>query len=130
MIVQCCTSALKSGHNMVFPGLVVNCEIPVYTVSLHWDRFTTEGKEAKGTGAPKKAVRCGVESVLRFFPFIPSIQRSLFGNPLCFIVPGNCFEVSFQSNISLSGPCSFISKSRSENFPFVWDLVTKCESFL
>lgn len=29
MIVQCCTSSLKSGHYMVFPGLVVNCEIPV-----------------------------------------------------------------------------------------------------
>lgn len=59
MIVQCCTSSLKSGHEMVFPALVVKSEIPVYVVSL--DHFTTEGKEANGTGAPKKVVRCGVE---------------------------------------------------------------------
>lgn len=85
-------------------------------------------EERNGTGAPEKAVRCGGES--ENFSFHPPIQRSLFGNPLCFIVPGNCFEVSFQSNISLSGPCSFISKSQSENFPFVWDLITKNESFL
>lgn len=60
MIVLCCTSSPKSGHYTVFSGLVVNCEIPVYTVSLRWDRFTTEGKEPNGTDAPEKAVRCGV----------------------------------------------------------------------
>lgn len=71
-----------------------------------------------------------VENQLEFFSFHPPVQRSLFGNPLSFIVPGNRFEVSFQSNISPSSPCSFISKSQSENFPFVWDLITKHESFL
>lgn len=73
-IVQGCSSALKSGHYMVFSGLVVNCEIPVYTLFfffLRLDRFTTEGKEANGTGAPKKSARCGVESVLSLFPFHP-----------------------------------------------------------
>lgn len=50
MIAQCCTSSLKSAHYMIFPGLAVNCEIPAYTASLHWDPLTTEVKKSNGTG--------------------------------------------------------------------------------
>lgn len=42
LIVQRCVTSLRRGHYMVFPAIVVNCEIPVCTVSLHWDHFTTE----------------------------------------------------------------------------------------
>lgn len=97
-------------------GLIVQC-------------CATSLKSGHYSGTPEKAVRCGVESVW-IFSFHPLIQRSLFGNPLGFIVLGNCLEVSFQSNISQSGLCSFTSKTWSENFPFVWDLITEHESFL
>lgn len=42
LIMQCCTASLESGHYMVFPWLVVSCEILVFTGSLRWDHFTTE----------------------------------------------------------------------------------------
>ena len=79
---------------MVFSGLVVNRGVPDYSVSLCKDHFTTDGKEVNETGSPEWAVRCGVGCIWRFFPLHPLIQSSLFGK-LCFIVPRNCFEVSF-----------------------------------
>lgn len=74
--------------------------------------YIGKGKEVTGTE--------GVESVREVF--LPCML-------LCFIVRGNRCEVWFQSNIPLASPFSSVSKSQSENFPFVWDLITKHEPF-
>lgn len=76
---------------MVFPELVVNCEIPVYTASLRWDRFTTEGKEANGTDAPQKAVRCGVEISFEIFSLSSRHTKVTVWEPTAFYCPRELF---------------------------------------
>lgn len=82
LIVPCTTSP-KIGCYMVFPGVVVSCEISVckslcIQIILHY-----KGKR----GDWNRHFRKGEESVwdFFFFAFHPPIQRLLFRNLLCFV---------------------------------------------
>lgn len=64
--------------------------------------YSRKGKRPKEQAFQWRQLGVGSARIV-FLSLSCPIQRSLFGNPLCLIVPGNCFEVSFQSKISLSG---------------------------
>lgn len=99
LIVQSCTTSFKSGHYMVFPGIVVSCEIPVHTVSLQWDCFTAA--EERGEWNRQKVVRCGAESILYFFNFIFCYKGHCLGTHCVLLSQGivlrSHFRVKFPS---------------------------------
>lgn len=137
-IVQGCSSSFKSGHYMVFSGLVVNCEIPVYTLFFASGSFYNRRKRGQWNRRSQEVskVWCGI-SFEPFFLSSPAIQRSLFGSPLCLIVPGYCFEVSFQNNISISGPLFFYIKKLKWKLPLclgsdyqAWVIFRTCQLLL